>query len=146
VYRVLKSGDAFWRPSNQMGIENTNLAKQLEAEALAARLWRLHPGQASTWHRHESEHELYLVLEGTGRMRIDEERLTLDPLSAVLVEAEHMRQLFNDTDSDVLWLVVGAPPEGIASTLELTEEQIARRYPDGLKALPPELGGGSFEG
>ena len=47
-YRVLAADDAFWRPSNQMNVENTDLAKQLGAETLGARLWRLHPGQAST--------------------------------------------------------------------------------------------------
>jgi hypothetical protein len=45
-------------------------------------------------------------------MRVDEEVLTLEPLSAVAVEPEHARQLFNDTDTDALWLVAGAPPEG----------------------------------
>jgi quercetin dioxygenase-like cupin family protein len=129
-----------------MKVENTDLAKQLEAETLGARLWRLRPGQASTKHRHEREHELYVVLEGTGRVRVDEEVLTLEPLSALLVEPEHLRQVFNDTDSDALWLVVGAPPDGISSTLEMTEEQRAWRYPDGPKELPPELGGGEFQG
>jgi len=145
-YRVLKSGDAFWRPSKQMKVENTDLAKQLEAETLGARLWRLHPGQASTKHRHRDQHELYVVVEGTGRARVDDELLTLEPLSALLVEPEHFRQLFNDTDADALWLVVGAPPEG-ANTLEMTEEQLAFLYsPEGPKALPPELGGGTFQG
>jgi quercetin dioxygenase-like cupin family protein len=129
-----------------MKVENTDLAKQLEAETLGARLWRLRPGQASTRHRHEHEHELYVVLEGTGRIRVDDELLTLEPLSALVVEPEHLRQVFNDTDSDALWLVVGAPPEGVSSTLEMTDEQRAVRYPDGPKALPPELGGGEFEG
>jgi quercetin dioxygenase-like cupin family protein len=129
-----------------MKVENTDLAKQLEAETLGARLWRLRPGQASTRHRHDREHELYVLLEGTGRVRVDDELLTLEPLSALLVEPEHVRQLFNDTEADALWLVVGAPPEGVGSTLEMTEEQLARCYPHGLKALPPELGGGEFEG
>ena len=35
-------------------------------------------------------------------------------------------------------LVVGAPPE-LANTLEMTAEQLAHMYPDGPKALPPEL-------
>jgi uncharacterized cupin superfamily protein len=140
-YRVLHSRDAFWRPSNQMGVENTDLAKQLGATTLGARLWRLRPGQASTKHRHFDEHELYLVLEGEGRMRIDDELLTLDRLSAVLVEPQHVRQVFNDTDEVALWLVVGSPAEN-ANTLEMTEEELAARYPDGPKALPPELGGG----
>lgn len=128
-----------------MGVENTDLAKQLEAETLGARLWRLHPGQASTRHRHFDMHELYVLLEGTGRVRVDDELFTLDPLSALHVEPEHVRQLFNDTEEDALWLVVGAPREGVSSTLEMTEEQLAAMYPDGPKAMPPELGGGQFE-
>jgi len=129
-----------------MKVENTDLAKQLEAETLGARLWRLRPGQASTWHRHFEMHELYVLIEGEGRVRVDDEVLTLAPLSALLVEPEHARQLFNDTDADALWLVVGAPREGVSSTLEMTEEQLAAMYPDGPKAMPQELGGGQFEG
>ncbi|MBA2517971.1 MAG: cupin domain-containing protein [Solirubrobacterales bacterium] len=137
-HRVLSAEAAFWRPSNQMGVLNTDLAKQLDADTLGARLWRLAPGQASTKHRHEQQSELYVLLEGTGRMRVGGELLTLDPLSVVLVEADTVRQLFNDTDADALWLVVGAPPEP-ANTLEMTEERLAMLYPDGPKALPPEL-------
>ena len=122
-YRVLTATVAFWRPSNQMGVLNTDLAKQLEAETLGARLWRLAPGQASTRHRHRRTTELYLVLEGTGRLRVDDELLTLERLSAVLVEPSTVRQPFNDTDDDQLWLVVGAPPEP-ANTLEMTEHEI----------------------
>jgi quercetin dioxygenase-like cupin family protein len=121
-----------------MGVENTDLARQLEAESLGARLWRLHPGQASTRHRHLAEHELYVVLAGEGRIRVGGDLLTLEPLSAVLVEPDTVRQVFNDTDADALWLVVGAPPEK-ANTLEMSEDEIGYRYPDGLKALPPEL-------
>ena len=128
-----------------MGVENTDLAKQLEAQTLGARLWRLRPGQASTRHRHFSQHELYVLLEGEGRVRIDDELITLEPLSAVVVEPEHLRQLFNDTETDALWLVVGAPRESFSNTLEMTREQLAEMYPDGPKALPPELGGGQFE-
>jgi len=138
AYRVLPAADAFWRPSNQMGVLNTDLAKQLEATALGARLWRLKPGQASTRHRHRSQHELYVVLEGTGRIRVAGELLTLEPLSSLYVEPDTIRQVFNDTDADALWLVAGAPPEA-ANTLEMTPEQLARLYPDGPRALPPEL-------
>jgi hypothetical protein len=58
-FRVLPAAEAFWRPSNQMGVLNTDLAKQLSATTLGARLWRLAPGQASTRHRHRAQHELY---------------------------------------------------------------------------------------
>ena len=137
-YRVLPAGDAYWRPSNQMGVQNTDLAKQLDATALGARLWRLAPGQASTRHRHRTQTELYVVLEGTGRVRVGDDLLTLEPLSALLVEPATVRQVFNDSDADALWLVVGAPQE-LANTLEMTPEQLADLYPDGPRALPPEL-------
>jgi uncharacterized cupin superfamily protein len=137
---LLRAVDAFWRPSNQMGIQNTDLAKQLGAESLGMRLWRLAPGQASTKHRHFAQQELYVLLEGTGRARVDGELLTLAPLDALLVGPESARQVFNDTDAEALWLVAGAPPEA-ANTLEMTEETLRRLYPDGPKALPPELGG-----
>jgi quercetin dioxygenase-like cupin family protein len=128
-----------------MQVQNTDLAKQLEIGTLGARFWRLQPGQASTKHKHFRTHELYVLIEGEGRVRVDDEVITLRPQSALFVEPEHVRQLFNDTDTDALWLIVGAPPEA-ANTLEMTEEQLAAMYPDGTKALPPELGGGQFEG
>jgi uncharacterized cupin superfamily protein len=121
-----------------MGVENTDLGKQLGARSLGARLWRLAPGQASTRHRHFEQEELYVLLEGTGRIRVDGDLLTLAPLDSVLVEPDSVRQAFNDTDADQLWLVTGAPPE-TANTLEMSAEQLDALYPDGPKALPPEL-------
>jgi uncharacterized cupin superfamily protein len=139
-YTVLRAEDAFWRPSNQMSVLNTDLGMQLGSTELGARFWRLMPGQASTRHRHVTQNELYVVIEGTGRMRVADELLTLPRLSAVLVEPETVRQVFNDTAEEALWLIVGAPAEG-ANTLEMTAEHLARLYPDGPKALPPELEG-----
>ena len=135
---MLGGGEAFWRPSNQMGVLNTDLAKQLGVEGFGARLWRLRPGQASTKHRHRLTAELYVVLDGEGRMRVDSDSLVLPRLSAVYVSPDSVRQLFNDGDSDVLWLVFGAPGEA-ANTLAMDEETMAFLYPDGPKALPPEL-------
>lgn len=69
---------------------------------------------------------------------MEDEALTLEPLSAVTVEPRTLRQIFNDTDADALWLVVGAPREG-GNTLEMSEATLADLYPDGPRALPPEL-------
>ena len=70
TYTLLLADDAHWRPSNQMGVLNTDLAAQLEAGILAARLSRLESGQTSTRDRHVRERELYVVLEGMGRIRV----------------------------------------------------------------------------
>lgn len=138
TYSHLLADRAHWRPSNQMKVANTDLAKQLGATQLGARLWRLQPGQASTRHRHLEQEELYLLLEGRGRIRVDEQLLELAPMDTLLIAADSTRQVFNDTDAEALWLVVGAPPE-LADTLEMSPEQLARLYPDRPRALPPEL-------
>lgn len=144
AFRLLRAEQAFWRESNQMRVLNTDLGKQLEAGSLGARLWRLRPGQASTKHRHSAQEELYVLLEGRGRIRVDEEVLELGPLDALLVEPDSIRQIFNDTDAEALWLVAGAPPEA-ANTLEMSEAQLRALYPEGPRVLPPELGGGELE-
>jgi quercetin dioxygenase-like cupin family protein len=143
AHRLLRADDAFWRESNQMRVLNTDLAKQLEAESLGARFWWLRPGQASTKHRHPRQEELYVLIRGRGRVRVDEESLELEPLDVLLVEPDSVRQVFNDTDEDALWLVVGAPPED-ANTLEMSEARLRELYPEGPRVLPPELGGGEF--
>jgi len=49
-YQLLNADEAYWRPSNLMGVLNTDLAKQVGSETLGAWLWRIAPGQASTRH------------------------------------------------------------------------------------------------
>ncbi len=142
-FTLLRAGDAHWRESNQMGVLNTDLAKQLTATTLGARLWRLRPGEASTRHRHRKQEELYVLLEGVeGRIRIgNADPLTIEPLDSLLIRPGAVRQIFNDTQHEALWLVLGAPPEA-ANTLEMGAGQLAELYPDGPKALPPELAEG----
>jgi hypothetical protein len=77
-----------------------------------------------------------VLLQGTRRIRVEQDLHTLTPLSSIPVEPDTVRQMFNDTDSEQLWLVVGAAAEA-ANTLEMTEETLACMHPDGPKALPP---------
>jgi quercetin dioxygenase-like cupin family protein len=134
-YRLTAASDAHWRPSNAMKVMNTDVAGALELTTLSARFWRLEPGQANTRHRQREELEVYVLLEGTGRIRVGEEVLTLEPLSAVAVDANTVRQVFNDTDAQQLWLIFGSPRD------TLTAQDAEWVYPDGRQAMPPELGG-----
>jgi mannose-6-phosphate isomerase-like protein (cupin superfamily) len=132
TYTVLLPEKAFWRPSNIMKIPNTNLGEQLGASKLGARVWRLPPYSANTLHKHVEQEELYFVLEGTGRIRVCADSLTIPKYGAVLVAPEVLRQVFNDTGDEVLWMIVGAPwMEEIKSTMDL--------YPEGPSPLPKEL-------
>ena len=100
AFKVLRKDEASWRRSNQMGVLNTDLARQLESKELGARLWRLQPGQASTRHRHRETEEFYLLLEGIGKLRVDDQLIVLEPMDSVVVEPESFRQLLNDTGED----------------------------------------------
>ena len=131
-YSVLLLEDATWRESNMMKIPNMNLAEQLGSAKVGARLWRLPPFSANTWHRHIEQDEIYFVLEGTGRLRIGPDTLTVPRYGAVLVRPDSLRQVFNDTREEVLWLIIGAPRD------EDTADPSAL-YPENPRQLPAEL-------
>lgn len=92
-----------------MKIPNADFLERTGSGNLGARFWRFPPGSANTLHRHVEQEEFYFVLEGVGRMRIGEETITVPRYGGVLVGPGMLRQVFNDTGSEVLWLIVGAP-------------------------------------
>ncbi len=139
-YHLIRPDDLVWRPSNLMKIPNADYLERTGSENLGARLWRLPPRSANTLHKHIRSEEFYFVLEGTGRIRVGDTTLTVPRHGGVLVGPEQLRQVFNDTDSDVLWLIVGGPEEreflqGSKSKIDLTPF-----YPTDPTALPKELG------
>ena len=79
------------------------------------------------------------MLEGVGRMRVGDETLTVPKYGGVLVGPEQLRQVFNDTDADVLWLIVGAPEETEFLSGAKTTPDISLIYPFDPKQLPKEL-------
>src|SRR5919197_4793742 len=110
-YYVIKPEDLHWRPSNLMEIPNADYLERTGSENLSARLWRLPPKSASTLHKHVRQEEFYFVLEGVGRMRVGGESLTVPKYGGVLVGPDQLRQVFNDTEEEVLWLITGAHEE-----------------------------------
>src|SRR5688500_16778553 len=110
-YQLIRPEELFWRPSNLMKIPNADFLERTGSENLAARLWRMPAKSANTLHKHIRQEEFYFVLEGTGRMRIGDQTITIPKHGSVLVGPEQLRQVFNDTDDEVLWLVVGGPEE-----------------------------------
>ena len=138
-YFLIKPEDLFWRPSNLMRIPNADYLERTGSGNLAARLWRLPPKSASTLHKHIRQEEFYFVLEGTGRLGVGNETLTVPRYGGVLVGPDQLRQVFNDTDAEVLWLIIGAPEE--LELLQGSKSQIdlSLIYPVDPKQLPPEL-------
>jgi hypothetical protein len=87
--------------------------------------------------------ELVLVrcIRGTRRIRVSEETLTVPQHGGILVGPQLLRQVFNDTELDVLWLIVGAP-EAQLEPHEVSDKSLF--YPVDPKQLPKELAGSEW--
>jgi mannose-6-phosphate isomerase-like protein (cupin superfamily) len=137
-YFLIRPEDLFWRPSNIMKIPNADFLGRTKSEILGARFWQFPPKSANTLHRHPKAEEFYFVLEGAGRIRIEDETLTVPKYGGVLVGPKLLRQVFNDTETEVLWLIVGAPEKELEHGEVLDQKLV---YPLDPKHLPKELDG-----
>jgi mannose-6-phosphate isomerase-like protein (cupin superfamily) len=140
-YSLIKPDDLAWRPSNIMQIPNADFLERSGSQILGARLWRLPPRSANTLHKHVRAEEFYFVVEGVGRIRVGEEMLTVPQHGGILVGPQLLRQVFNDTESEVLWLIVGAP-EAELEPHEVSDQSLF--YPVDPKQLPNELAGSEW--
>ena len=140
-FQLITPDDLHWRPSNLMKIPNADFLERTGSENMGARFWRMPPWSANTLHKHIRSEEFYFVLEGTGRMRIGEETVTVPKYGGVLVGPDQLRQVFNDTDEDVLWLIIGAPEEMEFLKGSLSDMDLSLIYPQDPKQLPKELDG-----
>ena len=140
-YFLITPDDLHWRPSNLMKIPNADFLERTGSENLGARLWRLPPKSANTLHKHVRAEEFYFVLEGTGRMRVGNETLTVPKYGGVMVGPDQLRQVFNDTDVEVLWLIIGGPEELEFLPGAKAKVDMSSIYPTDPTQLPKELAG-----
>lgn len=124
-----------------MRIPNADFLERTGSPNLGARLWRMPPQSANTLHKHIVSEEFYFVLEGTGRMRVGKETLTVPKHGGVLVGPDQLRQVFNDTDGEVLWLIIGGPEELEFVQGSQSKVDLSLFYPQDPTQLPKELAG-----
>jgi len=70
------------------------------ATNFAMRVFELEPGKESPFHKHENEHEAF-VLAGSGKVETDENSVELEEGSAIFVPA-YENHRFRNTGMDVL--------------------------------------------
>jgi uncharacterized cupin superfamily protein len=103
-------------PSNGFGdIWEARVARTaLAAEQTGITYFRLRPGRRSAFaHRHEHAEEIYVILHGSGRMKLDDDFVDVRALDAIRVSARVSRA-FEAGDSGLEFLAVGAhrPKDG----------------------------------
>jgi mannose-6-phosphate isomerase-like protein (cupin superfamily) len=70
------------------------LREDVGAKSVGATLYRMRPEKRTGFgHRHEQVEELYFVLKGSGRMKIDDDLIELRPLDVVRVAPKSVREL-----------------------------------------------------
>lgn len=81
---------------------------ELEAEDTGFSLITVKPGCRQAFaHRHDNAEEVYVVISGSGRLKLDDEILDLKPLDAVRIAPKVARQA--EADDDGLELLAFGP-------------------------------------
>jgi mannose-6-phosphate isomerase-like protein (cupin superfamily) len=86
--------------------------KDLDAEETGVSHHRLKPGQRTPFgHKHEQAEEVYVVIAGAGRMKLDDEIIEVERLDAIRVSPEVVRA-FEAGDDGLEVLAAGARHDG----------------------------------
>jgi mannose-6-phosphate isomerase-like protein (cupin superfamily) len=94
-------------------VQEARFAKgDLDAEKTGVSHQRLKPGQRNPFgHKHEDAEEVYVVIGGSGRMKLDDEIIEVERLDAIRVSPEVVRA-FEAGDDGIEVLAVGARHDG----------------------------------
>jgi len=85
----------------ELGAEDTGLSYHL-----------LRPGKRQAFaHRHEAAEEIYVVLSGEGRMKLDDDIIEIEPMDAIRV-APQVTRAFEAGDEPLEVLAFGTRHEG----------------------------------
>ena len=81
-------------------LQEARFAKDdLQAEDTGVSYHRLRPGKRQPFaHKHERAEEVYVVLAGSGRVKLDDETLEIEPLDAIRVAPGVVRQFEAGSD------------------------------------------------
>lgn len=99
-------------------VQEARFAKgDLDAEKTGVSHHRLKPEQRTPFgHRHENAEEVYIVIGGSGRMKLDDEIIEVERLDAIRVSPEVVRA-FEAGAEGLEVLAVGARHDGDGETI-----------------------------
>ena len=67
---------------------------------------RLNPGKQTTGHKHEGQEEVYLFVEGTGEMLLDDNRFSVKAGDTVLIEDGVFHRVYNTSNAELYFVCV----------------------------------------
>lgn len=113
--------------------EQIDLIEATGMENMRARMWFFEPGDKVSYHYHDEQEELFYVVRGTGHMLVgeDEELVEIPEGGMIKPGTRTPRQLRNESDDEVVWLIVGAPPVVEGQLWTEYDEETGRPVEDG---------------
>lgn len=112
-YTVFRPEELAFQPP-KAGDQNRRIAGLSEAMTqMRANVWRYAPGTCGRRHADRVQEEVFVVVEGAPTMHLGDppERVDLTAGSVVVVQAGTPLQLRNESETDAVLFIVGAPPE-----------------------------------
>jgi mannose-6-phosphate isomerase-like protein (cupin superfamily) len=94
------------------GIEGRFARSAMESRDLGVSHWRYQPGiRSGASHRHGEQEEAYIVLSGSGRIRLDDELRDIRQWDIVRVAPQTLRAFESGPDGLELLIIGGPRPE-----------------------------------
>jgi uncharacterized cupin superfamily protein len=112
TYRVFRRDEMEFTPPSK-GDQNRRLLRLSDAlTTTRANIWLMPAGSRGRRHRETDQEELFVALEGTTTLLLDEppEKIDVPAGSVIVVPVGVAIQLVNEGSDDSLVLIVGAPP------------------------------------
>lgn len=99
----------FMPPSNVK--EKEFLSRPLGCKGVGFSFVRCKPGEGATYvHRHKVQEEVFLTVQGNGTIILDGKRIAMPEGTIVRVGPTVYRAIGNDSNKDVVYMILGAIP------------------------------------
>lgn len=92
------------------GLKTTDVIGWNVGDKYAIQLGVVPPGGGGEKHKHDVEHQTFIILKGTYDFKSGDEEFTLSEGEAVLFEPGEYHEMINRSDADVHCLVVTVKP------------------------------------
>ena len=81
----------------------------LKTDHLSVIQERVPPGAAEQPHYHQHSHQFFFVLSGQATLEVNEQTLIIGPQQGLSVAPQQEHRLSNNSDQDLIFIVVSAP-------------------------------------
>jgi quercetin dioxygenase-like cupin family protein len=99
-------------PSGAEGVDGRFSRKFLDSAELGVSRWRYEPGSRTRGHRHQVQEEVYAVISGSGRVKLDDEIIEIKQWDVIRVAPNVARGFEAGPDGLEIIAAGGSKPDG----------------------------------